>query len=224
MWHLKKMLLSLSVLGALSCFTITGTFALLNSETRNNGGSISSGTLTFTNKVSTNTACASYGAGSTGNANPACDAMFSNATLMYPGTPATQNVTIRNDGSIDGGALSIYMPSCTVVATPGAPTPGGANPCGNGGAQIYIQEMDSTFTSVVGCVFPTTGGACTFVANTMSYLSSVKNSAASSVAIGGGPAVGASRYFRVAVQLPVAAGNALQGEEALFSLTWHLSS
>lgn len=224
MWHLKKMLFSLSVVGALSCFTITSTFALLNSESQNNRGTISSGTLTFTNKVNANTACSSYGAGSSGNANTACDALFSNATLMYPGTPATQNVTIRNDGSVDGSALSFFMPSCSVVTSPGAPTPGGANPCGSGGAQIYIQEMDSTFTTIVGCVFPTTGGACSFLANTMSYLSSVATSAASAVSIGGGPAHNASRYFLVGVQLPSGASNTLQGEEALFSLTWHLST
>lgn len=223
MWHLKKMLLSMSVVGAVSCFTITGTYALLNSETQNNRGRISSGTLTFSNKVSTNSACYSYGAGSTGNVNAACDALFSSATLMYPGTPVTQRVTIANDGSIDGGSLSIFMPSCTAVTSPGAPAPGGGNPCAAGGAQIYIQETDSSFTPT-SCVFPTTGGTCAFAANTMSYLASVANTAASAYALGTGPAHGASRYFVIGMQLPSTASNALQGEEALFSLTWHLAS
>ena len=222
MWHLKKMLLSLTVIGALSCFTITGTFALLNSETQNNRNKVSSGTLTFTNKVNTNTACASYGVGSTGNANPGCDALFTSTTQMYPGTPVTQRVTITNDGSIAGSALSVYMPTCSVTATSGAPA-GGGNPCALGGLQIYIQETDSSFANP-SCIFPTTGGACGFANNSMAYLASVTNTSASALALGAGPAAGASRYFVIGLQLPVGASNTLQGEQANFNLTWRLSS
>lgn len=222
MWHLKKILVSMTVVGAVSCFTITGTFAVLNSETRNARGTISSGTLTFSNKVNTNTACYSYGAGSTANANPNCDALFQNTTLMYPGTAATQRVTITNDGSLGSTTLSVFMPSCTAVTTPGAP-PGGGNPCASGGAQIYIQETDSSFTPT-SCVFPTTGGTCAFAANTMAYFSTVANTASTAYSLGSGPAAGASRYFIIGMQLPPGASNTLQGEEALFNMTWHLSS
>lgn len=223
MWHLKRVLLSLTLVGAVSCFTITGTFALLNSETQNTRGNISSGTLTFSNKVNTNAACFSYGAGSSGNANTNCDALFVNTTEMYPGTAITQKVTITNDGSIDGSTLSVFMPSCTMVATPGAPTPGGGNPCASGGAQIYIQETDSSFTPT-NCVFPTTAPTCPFSANTLSYFASVANTTASAFSIGTGPAAGASRYFLIGMQLPVGASNALQGEQAVFGFTWHLST
>jgi hypothetical protein len=227
MWHLKKVLLSLSVVGAVSCFTITGTFALLNSETQNNSGKISSGTLTFSNLVNTsitNNACYSYGAGSTGNVNSNCDPLFQNTTQMYPGTPITQKVTITNDGSIDAASLSIFMPSCTMVTTPGAPA-GGGNPCASGGAQIYIQEMDANFSAPsASCLFPTTGGPCSFAANSMNYLATVKNTAASALSLGAGPAAGASRYFVIGMQLPSPASNTLQGEQAVFGLTWHLST
>jgi hypothetical protein len=223
MWHVKKMLLSLIVVGGFGCFTVTGTFALLNSEVQNNQSKISTGTLTFSNKVSTNTACLSYGAGTTGNVNASCDALFQSATLMYPGTPVTQRVTIANNGSIDGGNLSVYMPSCTVVTSPGAPTPGGGNPCSSGGAQIYIQETDSSFTPS-SCVFPTIGGTCSFTANTLAYFASVANAPASAYSLGSGPAHGASRYFVIGMQLPTNAANTLQGEEALFTLTWKLST
>jgi hypothetical protein len=223
MWHLKKVLLSLGVVGAVSCFTITGTFALLNSETQNNRGKISSGTLTFSNKVNTNAACYSYGAGSSGNANPSCNALFVNTTEMYPGTPITQKVTITNDGSIGARSLSVFMPTCAVFTTPGAPAPGGGNPCAAGGAQIYIQETDASFVPT-SCVFPTVGGTCTFAANTLSYFTTVANSAATAYSLGAGPAAGASRYFLIGMQLPAGASNALQGEEARFSLTWHLAT
>jgi hypothetical protein len=223
MWHLKKMLLSLTVVGAVSCFTVTGTFALLNSETQNDRARISSGTLTFSNKVDVNAACFSYGSGSTGNVNNSCGALFVNTAQMYPGTAITQKVTITNDGSIDGKTLSVFMPSCAAGLTPGAPTPGGGNPCASGGAQIYIQETNSSFTPSI-CVFPTTAPTCSFAANTLSYLATVANTAASAYSLGPGPVVGASRYFLVGMQLPVGASNTLQGEVAQFGLTWHLST
>jgi hypothetical protein len=224
MWHVKKLLLSLIVVGGLGCFTVTGTFALLNSETQNNRAKISSGTLTFSNKVNTNTACSSYGAASSGNVNSACDALFQNTTLMYPAVPITQKVTITNDGSLDGRSLSVYMPSCTVVTSPGAPSPGGASPCASGGAQIYIQETDSSFTTATTCLFPAAVGTCSFAANSMAYLASVANTAASALSLATGPAHGTSRYFVIGMQLPSDASNALQGEEALFTLTWRLST
>jgi hypothetical protein len=217
------MLLSLIVVGGLGCFTVTGTFALLNSGTQNDHAKISSGTLTFSNKVNTSTACYSYGAGSTGNVNSSCGALFQNTTLMYPGVPITQKVTITNDGSVDGRNLSVYMPSCTVVASPGAPIAGGANPCA-GGAQIYIQETDSSFAASPNCVFPTTGGTCSFATDTLAYLATVANAATSAVSLGIGPPHGASRYFVIGMQFASNASNALQGEEALFTLTWRLST
>jgi hypothetical protein len=223
MWHLKKILLSMSVVGVVSCFTITGTFALLNSETQNNRARISSGTLTFSNKVDTNAACFSYGPGSTGNVNNACGALFDSTTQMYPGTPITQKVTITNDGSIDGKTLSVFMPTCTPGVTPGAPAPGGGNPCAPGGAQIYIQETNASFVPT-NCVFPTTAPTCVFAASTLAYLATVANTAASAYSLGSGPAVGVSRYFLVGMQLPAGASNALQGQVAQFGLTWHLAT
>lgn len=228
MWHLKKMLLSMAVVGAFSCFTIAGTFASLTSDTRNNGGKISSGTLTFSNTVTTT--CSSFGAGSTNNSNPGCDALFTNATLMTPGTPTTKNVTITNTGSL-GGKLSVYMSSCSAAATPGAPSPysyvGGGNPCDSGGAQIYIEERDSSFSAgSASCVYPanTPGVACGFTASSVPYFATVANTANSAVSIGVGPGAGASRYFVVGMQLPSTASDTLQGEEAVFTLVWNLAS
>jgi hypothetical protein len=219
----KKVLVSLMVVGGLSCFTISGAFGLLSAETQNSRGQISSGTLTFGNQVSTGTLCTTNGGpASPGNINTACDALFSNATLMYPGTPATVHVTIANTGSLDGKSLSVYMPSCTAVTSPGAPA-GGGNPCGLGGAQIYIQEANASWVPQ-GCVYPTTGGACAYTADTLAYLASVTNTAASAYPLGSGPAAGTSRYFIVGMQLPATAAQNLQGEEALFNLTWHMTS
>jgi hypothetical protein len=222
-WHVKKVLLSLIVVGAVSCFTFTSAYALLNSQTQNNRGRISSGTLTFSNKVNALSACFSYGAGSSGNANTGCSPLFTSSTLMYPGTPATAQVTITNDGSLDGTALSVFMPSCSAVTSPGATSPGGGNPCATNGAQIYIQETNSSFTPT-SCLFPTVGGTCGFSASTVAFFATSANTAASAYSLGAGPAHGASRYFIIGMQLPSTASNTLQAEEALFDLTWHLTT
>jgi hypothetical protein len=223
-WHLKKVLLSFVVLGLLSFLTVTSAFALLNSETRNTGGKIASGTLTFSNKVNAGTVCLSYnGPASPGNANTSCNALYTSSTLMYPGTPATAQVTIANNGSLDASDLSVYMPSCTAVTSPGAPTPGGADPCGVAGAQFYIQETNSSFTPTT-CKYPAAAGTCSFNANSLFFFKASANSAPNAFDLGSGPAHAQSRYFIVGMQLPTTAGNTLQGEEALFSLTWHMST
>jgi hypothetical protein len=222
-WRLKKVLLSLIVLGGLSCFTLTSAFALLNGESRNIGSAISSGTLTFSNKVNLGSLCYSYtGPSSSGNVNTGCDALFSSATQMYPGTAATSRVTIANNGSLAAN-LSVYMPSCTAAATPAAPSPGGADPCGVAGAQFYIQETDSSFNAT-SCKYPAAAGTCTFAANTLFFFKSSANSAPTAFDLGSGPAQSQSRYFVIGMQLPTNASNALQGEEALFGLTWRMTT
>jgi hypothetical protein len=223
-WHLKRALASLIVIGGLSFLTITSAFAVLNSQTRNTGVKISSGTLTFNSLVAGGTTCFSYGGPSSpGNVNTACDPLFSSATLMYPGTPATARVTITNDGSLDASHLSVYMPNCTVATSPGAPSPGGADPCAASGAQFTIQETNSSFVATT-CRYPASAGACTFSTSGLFIFKSSSSSAPTAFDLGSGPAAGASRYFVIGVQLPATASNALQGEEALFGLTWHMST
>jgi hypothetical protein len=219
----KKVLLSMMVLGCLSFFTISGAFALVSSESQNNRGTIASGTLTFSNKVNALSACFSYGAGSSANVNASCSPLYSNATLMYPGTAATAQVTITNDGSLDGSTLSVFMPSCSVVTSPAATSPGGGNPCTSSDTQFYIQETNSSFTPT-SCVYPTAGGACAFAANSFSYFTTTANTAGAAYSLGAGPAHATSRYFIVGMQLSASASNTLQAEEALFDLTWHLST
>ena len=224
-WRLKKMLAALIVFGALSSVTATGTFALLNSEEGNTHSGVASGTLTFDNVVNTGTACFSYGGPSSpGNVNTSCQALITSATLNYPGVAITPvKVTITNDGSIDAGDLSVYMPSCTAAATPGAPAPGGADPCATNGAQFYIQETTSTGTPTQ-CWFPSAVGACSFAASSLHVFAANVNTTTSALDLGKGPAHATARYFLIGMQLPSTAGNALQGEAAVFGLTWHMST
>ena len=223
-WRLKKILATLIVIGSVGSLTASGTYALLSSQEANAHSSVASGTLTFSNVVNAGTVCLSYGgAASPGNVNNACQALFTSATLNYPGTPVTAQVTIANTGSIDPSSLSVYMPSCTVAATPSAPSPGGANPCASGGAQFYIQETTSAWVPT-SCWFPAGAGACTPAASSLSTFSGGANSTATALNLGSGPAHGQARYFLIGMQLPSNASNTLQGEAAQFSLTWHLTS
>ena len=223
--RLKQILLSMMAIGGLSFITLTGTFALLNSDQTNHGGKISSGTLTMNNLVNAGTVCFSYtGAGTSGNVNPGCDALYLGTSLNYPGTPAVTSVNITNSGSIDASDLSVYMPSCTLQATPGAPSPGGGNPCAVGGAQFYVQETDSLGAATY-CWYPDdAAGACTFQADSLNVFAVNGNTIASALDLGSGPAHGTTRYFKIGMQLPTNASNTLQGEEALFALTWHMTA
>jgi hypothetical protein len=222
-WRLKRMLLSLIVVGALSFLTMGGTYAVLSSTTSNAGSTVATGTLTFNDQVNSGTVCASYGTGNTGNSNSACSALITSSTIENPGVPVTASVTITNNGSLDAGDLSLYMPSCTQGTTSGATTVGGGNPCSVSGAQFYVQETDSSGTPTT-CWFPSGAGACAFVGSSLYVFDANYNSTASSLDLGSGPAHGQTRYFVIGMQLSATAGNALQGESATFPLTWHMTT
>lgn len=208
------------VVGSMSFLTVTGTFAIMSSDTGNSGSKIASGTLTFSNTVgTTGTACYSFNGPL--NANPSCDALLSSATLMYPGTLASAKVTIANDGSLDPSSLSVYMGSCTQTSSPSAPsyTSGGANPCGLNGLQFYLQETNSSWTPTK-CWFPSGTTTCALTDSTLYAFANTYKSAGNLLDLGAGPTNGQSRYFIVGMELPTTASNSLQGQEAQFSLTW----
>jgi hypothetical protein len=223
-WLVKKVLASLIVIGALSSVTAGGTFALLNSQESNALTNVATGTLTFSNTVDTGTACFSYGGpASPSNTNVACSAFFTSATQNYPGVPLIARLTLTNNGSLDISHLSVYMPSCTNGTTPGAPTPGGGNPCAAGGAQFYIQETTSGFAAT-NCLYPAAAGACAFGTDSLSIFATNANSTATALDLGAGPAHAQARYFVIGMQLPSNASNTLQGQAAQFGLTWHITS
>jgi hypothetical protein len=147
---------------------------------------------------------------------------------MYPGATSTVNVTILNNGSLNASDLSVYMPSCAKIATTGAPTPGGGNPCAVGGALFYIAEATSSAFTLASsaCKFPTVSASpCTFaLADSLNTFSAGYFDAPGAYDLGAGPAAGASRYFIIAMQMPSTASNTLQGQAAQFGLTWHITS
>jgi hypothetical protein len=225
-WRVKKVLASLLVLGAMSSVTAGTTFALLTSQESNAGGFVSTGTLTLNDVVNSGSTCFSYGGPSSpGNANNACSALFTSGSQNYPGLPATAHVAISNTGSLGASDLSVYMPSCANTVTPGAPAPGGANPCAAGGDQLYIEETDASYTEATStCRYPAAAGPCSFAADTLDQFATFASTPATALDLGRGPAAGVTRYFIVGMQLPSNASNTLQGQAAQFGLTWHITS
>jgi hypothetical protein len=222
-WLLKKILASLIVVGALGSLTATGTFALLTSQEANVHSTIASGTLVFDNIANGSTPpCYSYGGpASPGNVNDSCTALFTSSSLNYPGTPVTATVKITNDGTLPA-SLSVYMPSCTASPTPGDASPGGGNPCGAGGALLTVQETNGATTT---CWFPAAPTACTYTAGyTLQAFAANYGSPAGALQLSGGSAPAQVRTFVIGIELPANAANALQGEEAVFGLTWHMTT
>ena len=163
---IKKLLLSLIVVGVIGSFTAGGTFAVLNGEGSNPNSQLASGTLLMQNSVfgGAQQPCASQTVSL--NVNTGCDALFTSGNLYpipsaaEPPLPATTtyvyaDMTIKNAGTLPG-TVSIYMPSCVASTTTGAPSfswsainpccPGGAYPCTDGlkgSLDLFIQEYST---------------------------------------------------------------------------------
>jgi hypothetical protein len=245
---IKKLLLSLIVVGALASFTVGGTFAVLKGETSNSNDSLASGSLTMDNSVGSGAACHSQSGAL--NVNTGCTTLFSSG-LMYPIPSAAEPplpasttytstiVTIKNTGTLPA-TLSTYLAACASSTTTGAPSfswsainpccPGGAFPCTDGlkgSLDFFVQEcsavtLPSTCTSpLAACQWPvSTTTACTFVDDSLGDFNSFHHDNTHYLSLG--PiAAGATRYFQIAAAEPSDAVNGLQGQTATLSLYWH---
>lgn len=243
----KKLLLSLIVVGALGSFTAGGTYALLNGETTNSNESLASGTMTMDNSVNGGAACSSQVGSPTANVNTGCTTVFSSG-LLYPISNAAEPplpssttytsgiVSVHNTGSLPG-TVSMYLASCTSAATVGAGYSGGTNPCCPGGTypctdglkgslDFFVQECTSATgstcnTPYASCLYPVAAAACTFVDDSLGDFNSLHHDNTHYLALGS-IAAGATRYFQIAVAEPGDAGNGLQGETATMAFYWHL--
>jgi hypothetical protein len=222
--RVKQMLAGLMAVGGLSSLTVGGTFALFRSEESNAGSKVATGTLTLNDKVGEGATCYSYkgeaGKEPSKNSNEACQALFTSASLEYPGAAATAKLKITDDGSLDAKDLELYMPGCSAENTPLAPSPGAGNPCSTEGDEMYVQETNSSWEATE-CRYPAAAGACKWVANTLYIFAQNYKSTASALDFGSGPEHEKARYFEVALRIPAAASNELQGRQAAFGLTWY---
>lgn len=228
--RLKRNLVYAIAAGLLVSISARGAYAMLTSQSSNDGSTLAGGTLTLSNTVGTGSACLSENG--TTNINKTCDVLLDAASLWYPvsstpnpGDASVTSITIVDTGSLPASRLSVYIPSCAKVTTTGANVVGGANPCAATGLIFYVQETDASFNPTY-CWFPTAAaGACAFTGLTDASLNTFKtayHNTATAYSLGTGPAAMGSRYFQIGLAEPSDAINTLQGEAAQFSLMWHM--
>ena len=224
---MKKDSCGLLAIGALSFVTVGGTFLSLTSQGIERGASsFAPGTLTLSNIVSGGPrASRIYRPGEPQQREQELPGGITSGTAELSRRHPPLAVTIANNGSLDASDLSVYMPSCTKVATPGAPTPGGGDPCAANGAQFYVQENE-LLVSPRSSAGPRGARAPASVHRELAqqhvrqrFLLIGSASASES-----GPAHNQTRYFIIGLQLPASASNTLQGQAAQFGLTWHSTS
>ncbi|HET8529210.1 MAG TPA: hypothetical protein VFL60_09885 [Gaiellaceae bacterium] len=220
---MKLALLAVMAVGGVCSFAVPGVYAVFSAETRNLPSKAGSGTLTMDLVVGGGSPCYSYnGPASPGNVNTSCDALatYTPSAELYPGEPKTVTVTVRNDGSLPGSDLLLYMPGgCSPVSTGDAPAPGTGNPCTAGGMQLYVEE---TTPGGPKCWFPAAAGACSFTSDLATF--AAKTTLATALDLGAGPAAQQTRTFTIGLQIPSTADNTYQGRGASFTLDWHLNS
>jgi predicted ribosomally synthesized peptide with SipW-like signal peptide len=238
----KKLLLSLIAIGALASITTGGTYALFNSESENVASSIQTGKLSMTETIGSgpnnNATCTS--SDKSWNSNATCLALFTTASLNYPGTTATVKVSFTNPaGNQDGYDLSVSMPSgsCSSSTTPSATITGGGNPCASGGDFLWIEETNSSGTAI-HCWYPAGGTSCSDPGSGTLYNFSQSYGYAPTAPPEGSNnggnlldiswdgskqyalTAGSTRYFLIGIQ--EGTSNTLQGETATFPLLFHL--
>lgn len=152
---IKKLLLSMIVVGILASFTVGGTFAILSGQANNPNSSIASSTLLLSDKIGATTCYSNKTAANLNVETATCATPFSTG-LLYPITSTTPpaspttavayaDVTVTSAGLLGAGPattnstvtskLLLYMPNCDATdnATSGA-YHGGTNPCCPGDA------------------------------------------------------------------------------------------
>jgi hypothetical protein len=226
---LRKLLLTVMVLGATTSTVSAGTFASFSASTTNATSTFATGTLVLSDKKSTNTACLSTGGGTTNtNANSGCDALFA-LTVQKPGDTAFVDLTLSNAGTINASSLSGYASqSCAASDAAGQTYHGTGDPCGT--VQLYIQEYTSEANRSAD---NRTGGTCQYGGGTSTscafagtktlttYATAYPSSA--TVLSMGALNASAARYLRIYLSLPSSADNSLQGRQATFGFSWTLA-
>jgi predicted ribosomally synthesized peptide with SipW-like signal peptide len=227
---IRRLLISLLVLGGLGAVVRTGTFATFTAQVTNPGNTFATGTLVLGNTKQGGTECLSTGGGNTNtNQNTSCDQLL-NLTVQKPGQSGSANLTVKNEGSLPASVFGLFSTACTDSNATGQSYSGTGSPCG--AVQLYIQQWsDSGFSTPLACLYGgSSGSTCNFSdsTKTLATFASTYNSSGSALTIKGdgtnnGLAAGASSYFTIAVQLPSTADNTLQGRQASIDFNWYVT-
>jgi hypothetical protein len=249
---LKRVLLSMLVVGLLGTVTAKRVYAVFVTESANTNSQTATGVFTLDvamGAIGGGNDCNSYlgtfttGTPSSANANSctgATGSLFA-STPRYPGDATTSAVQVRNTGSIASQDLKLTITGCTAQGLGG----GGAllgtqsSPCTAavaGGLEFYIQETTAGGVALTnGCLYPdgnpdppgvgTQYPVCNGVYWEPGSFAGFPTSptSASCWDLGRIPAQ-TTRYFTIGLQFPQDSANSYQGTSALFSLRWHADS
>jgi hypothetical protein len=223
----RKVLLSLGVVAGIGALAGAGTFATFTAQTTNPANIFANGTLVLSNTVNTGSACLSTGGGNTDvNDNGSCSVAF-NLSVQKPGDSDTENLTLKNVGSLAATVLSTFG-TCTDGNSANETYHGTGNPCSE--VQFYIQQYsDSARTTPSACLY---GG--TTVANTCDFSDTnqtLRGFATTYPNVGSGQSAGPlaaaggadTKWFTIGVKLPSTADNTFQGRAATLALSWHIT-
>jgi predicted ribosomally synthesized peptide with SipW-like signal peptide len=154
----RKGVIGFLVVSAVAAIAGGGTFASFTASTTNANNVFQTGFLELSNDGPGALCVSSDDATNIGDgSNSACDALFTAATLRIPGASATANLTLKNNGNIDGFLQTTTANGAACASTVGDNT----KPTGAGNlctvVNIEVQEYtDNTFgTELTGkCFFP----------------------------------------------------------------------
>jgi hypothetical protein len=232
---LRKVLLTLMIIGSTGGTLSAGTFASYTARTANSSASFETGSLVLSNITPvTNTLCYSAGGGpgttfSNGNSK-ACDGIFTLSNQTPSATVSTQRVTLKNEGDLNATLLQLSSSGACANADTGSGYHGGGDLCS--ALRISIQEYTTSgfTTKTAACVYPaSTSAACnTTPAGVISTFTSTYAASPLNVGTAGsatsGMNTGTSRYFIISIQLPTTiTDQTIQGRAATFAFSWQLA-
>ena len=233
---IRKILVGLLVLGALSAALSTGTFATFNATTTNDA-TIQTGTLILGNNVNAQAndcLSAQGGGGLTTNSN-ACAALW-NVTNRggASGNLGNQDIRLENLGTVNASTFSMYTNGCTngsnATTINGTAYTGTGNLCTN--LQFFIAQTASDYTTVTNCIYGNAAGTgaagglngCDFTAaDTLNGFTSTHNGSGSALSLGSLNAGGGNaKYFVLGLYTPDM-NNSFQGRSATTTFTWTIA-
>lgn len=230
----RKVLLTIMIIGATGSTLSVGTFASYNATTRSSSTTFETGALVLSDITPvTNTLCYSAGGGpgttfANGNAS-SCDAVFNLSNQTPSTTVSTQRVTLKNEGDLNPTKVQLLSTGACTNTETGSGYHGGGDLCA--ALRFSIQEYTtSAFTTkVTSCVYPAvTNAVCnTTPAGVISTFASTYATTPLDVNTSGaatsGMNVGVERFFIISISLPTTAGQTTQGMAASFGFTWQLA-
>lgn len=242
--RIKQYLMLLTVVGlvAIAAGGGNGTFASFSAQVTNPGNTFASGTL-FLHDNGGSTTCKSEtgplnvinGTGTDGG--DTCDTLF---TADLSNGPATADLTLTNDGSIDAAHVKFSVGNCTFgdnFANTGSHQTFITIPTDCSGLYLTIQEVDASggFPGTnIYCAYGPVANATDCAApdntanlNLVTSLTNLKTTGGVAATLDHSqtsPGTTPTRYYIITVDpTGVGTGNALQNLSVSFDMTWQLT-